>query len=102
MLDEILSRRRSPFDKIGLGYDSNLETKSSVDVNTNLLVKEDLQNVMKVCKNITPPSIIEDMNSRKVRHQEGPSPPSMKIFFLVTAMLAKTLDTNQFIVNPMQ
>ena len=31
MLDEILSRQRSPFDKTGLGYDSRLKTTSSVE-----------------------------------------------------------------------
>ena len=41
MLDEILSRQRSPFDKTGLGYDNNLKTSSSVEVNTNLSIKED-------------------------------------------------------------
>ena len=36
MLDEILSRQRSPFDKVGLGYDSILKTTSLDEVNTNL------------------------------------------------------------------
>ena len=33
MLDEILSRQRSPSDKIGLGYGNNLKTSSSSEVN---------------------------------------------------------------------
>ena len=39
MLDEILSRQRSPSNKTGLGYDNNLKTTSSTEVNTKLLVK---------------------------------------------------------------
>ena len=65
-------------------------------------MKENLQNVMKKCKRITSPIGIEDLNSRKLRDQEGPSPSGMKIFFLITVMLAKTLDTKPFIINPMQ
>ena len=42
ILDEILSRQRSPFDKIGLGYDSSLNTTSSTKLNTKISVKEDL------------------------------------------------------------
>ena len=41
MLDEILSRQRSPFDKRGLGYENNLKTTSSSEVKTKLLVKGD-------------------------------------------------------------
>ena len=65
-------------------------------------MKEDLENVMKIYKNITPLARVEELNSKNMRHQEGPSPPGMKIFFLVTAMLAETFNTKQFIVNPMQ
>ena len=56
-------------------------------------MKEYLEIVMKNCKNITPIVGIEDLNLGKLRHQEGPSPPGMKIFFLVTVMLVETLDT---------
>ena len=65
-------------------------------------MKEDLLTIMNKCKNITPLTGIEDMNLGKLRHQEGPYPLGMKIFFLVTAILAETLDTKQFIVKPMQ
>ena len=65
-------------------------------------MKEYLKNVTKNYKNITSLARIEYLNSRKLIHQGGPSPPSMKIFFLVTIMLAKTLETNQLIVNPVQ
>ena len=65
-------------------------------------MKEGLETVMNNCKNITPLDGIEDLNSGKLRHQEGPSPSGMKIFFLVTAMLVETLDIKQFIVNPIQ
>ena len=57
---------------------------------------------MNICKNITHPTRIEDLNLGKLTHQEGPSPPSMKIFFLVTTMLVETLDTKRFIVKPKQ
>ena len=40
MLDEILSRQRSPFDKIGLGYDNRMKIASSTEINTKLSVKE--------------------------------------------------------------
>ena len=65
-------------------------------------MEEGLEIVMNNYKNITPLSGIEDLNLGKLRHQEGPSTPGMKIFFVVTAMLPKTLDTKQFIVNPMK
>lgn len=65
-------------------------------------MKENLQNVMKKCKRGTPPAGIEDMNSRKLRDQEGLPPSGMKTFSLVTVMLAEILDTKQFIANPMQ
>ena len=65
-------------------------------------MKEDIENVTKNCKNITSLAGIEDLHSEKLRHQEGPSPPGMKIFFLVIAMFVETLGTKQFIVNPMQ
>ena len=65
-------------------------------------MKEYLEIIMKKRKNITPIPGIGDLNSGKLRHQESPSPPSMKIFFLVTIILAKTLDTKQFIVKSMQ
>ena len=41
MLDEILSRQRSPSDKIRLGYDNSLKIASSSEVNTKLSVKGD-------------------------------------------------------------
>ena len=41
MLDEILSRQRSPLDKTGLGYDNNLKTTSSTKENTQLSTKGD-------------------------------------------------------------
>ena len=41
MLEEILSRQRSPFDKTGLGYDNSLKTTSSTEVNTKLSAKGD-------------------------------------------------------------
>ena len=65
-------------------------------------MKEDLENVTKKCKNKKSLARIEAPNSGKLRHQGGPSPLGMKIFFLVTVMLAETLDRKQFIVNPMQ
>ena len=65
-------------------------------------MKEDLQNVMKNCKRITSSARIEDLISGKLRDQEGLPPLGMKIFFLVTVTLAKTFDTKQFIVKPMQ
>ena len=65
-------------------------------------MNEDLHNVMKKCKRITSLDRIEDLNSRKLRDQEGLPPLGMKIFFLVTVMLAEILDTKQFIENPMQ
>ena len=40
MLDEILSRQRSPSDKTGLGYDIILKVASSTEVNTMLSMKE--------------------------------------------------------------
>ena len=51
-------------------------------------MKENLQNVMKKCKRITSLVGIEYMNSRKIRVQEGLPPSGMKIFTLVTVMLA--------------
>ena len=45
---------------------------------------------------------MKDLNSGKLRNQEGPSPLGMKIFFLVIVMLAETLDTKKFIVKPVQ
>ena len=56
-------------------------------------MKENLETVMQNLKNITSPSRIKDLNLRKLRHKEGPSTLGMKIFFLVTTMLAETLDT---------
>ena len=41
MLDEILSRQRSPSYKTWLGYDNKFKISSSVEVNTKLSVKED-------------------------------------------------------------
>ena len=41
MLDEILSRQISPFDKIWLGYENSLKTTSSSEVKTKLSVKGD-------------------------------------------------------------
>jgi hypothetical protein len=41
MLDEILSRKRSPLDKIGLGYDNNLKAKISTKEKTQLPTKGD-------------------------------------------------------------
>ena len=65
-------------------------------------MKEYLETLMNNYKDITPPVGIKDLHLGKLRHQEGPSPSCMKIFFLVTVMLAETLDTKQFIVKPMQ
>ena len=65
-------------------------------------MNEDLENVVKNCKNITPLARIEDLNSGTLRHQKFPSPLGMKIFLLLTSMLAETLDKKKFIVNPMQ
>ena len=65
-------------------------------------MKEDLQNVMKNCKSIRSPTGIEDLNPGKLRDQEGLTPSGMKIFFLVTIILAETLDIKQLIVKPMQ
>lgn len=65
-------------------------------------MKEDLQNVPKNCKRITSPAVIEDLNSKKMRDQESLPSSGMKIFFLITIMLAETLDTKQFIANTMQ
>jgi hypothetical protein len=64
-------------------------------------MKEDVETVTKNCKN-TPPTGIQDPNSGKLRHQEGPSPQGMKIFFLVTVMFVETLDTKQFIIKFMK
>ena len=41
MLDEILSRKISPLDKTGLGYDNSLKTTSSTKENTQLSTKGD-------------------------------------------------------------
>ena len=41
MLDEILGRQRSPFDKTRLGYDNDLKTSSSSEVKTKLSVRGD-------------------------------------------------------------
>ena len=41
MLNEIISRQRSPFDNTGLGYDNNLKTASSTEVKTKLSTKGD-------------------------------------------------------------
>jgi hypothetical protein len=41
MLDEILSRQRSPLDKTGLDYDSSLKTTSSTKEKTQLPTKGD-------------------------------------------------------------
>ena len=41
MLDEILSKKRSPLDKARLGYENNLKTKSSTKENTQLPTKGD-------------------------------------------------------------
>ena len=41
MLDEIPSRKRSPLDKNGLGYDNNLNTTSSTKEKTQLSTKGD-------------------------------------------------------------
>ena len=65
-------------------------------------MKEDVQNVTKNCNRITSPVGVEDINWVKLRDQEGLPPSSMKIFFLVTIIRAKILDTKKFIVNPMQ
>ena len=65
-------------------------------------MKEDLQTVLKNCKRITSPVRIEALNSGKLRDQESLPSSSMKIFFLVTVMIAETLDTKQFIAKPMQ
>ena len=65
-------------------------------------MKEDIENGRKNYKNIPSVAEIENMNLGKLIHQEGPSPPSMKIFYLVTTILEKQLDTKQFIVNPIQ
>ena len=65
-------------------------------------MKEDLENVTKNYNNITSLARIEDLYLRKLKHQEGPSLPGMKILFLVITMFAKTLGTKQFIVKPMQ
>ena len=103
MLEEILSRQRSPSDKIGLGYDNNLKTTSSNERKTKLSKKEDEGRSRKCneeLQDITSLARIEDLNSRKLRHQEGPSLLGMKIFFLVIAMFVETLDTKQFIVKP--
>ena len=78
-----------------------MNTTSSTEVKAKLLVKEDLENVMKNSKNTTSLARIEDLNSRKLGHQEGPSLLGMKIFFLVIAMFVETLDTKKFIVKPM-
>ena len=61
-----------------------------------------METIMNNYNIITSPARIEYLNLGKLRHQEGPSPPSMKFFFLVIAMLEETLDTNKFIINPMQ
>ena len=65
-------------------------------------MKEYLQNAMKNYKRTTSLAGIEDMNSRKLRDQEGHSPSGMKIIFLVTIMLVETLETNKFIVKHMK
>ena len=41
MLDEILSRKMSPLDKTGLGYDNSLKTTSSTIEKTQLPTKGD-------------------------------------------------------------
>ena len=65
-------------------------------------MKEDLQNVTKNCNRITSLAGIEDLNSGKLRDQDGLPPLEMKIFSLVTIMLAETLETKQFIMKAMQ
>ena len=65
-------------------------------------MKEDLQNVPNNCKRITSPAGIEDLNSGKLRDQESLPSSDMKIIFLVPVILVETLDTKQFIANPMQ
>ena len=65
-------------------------------------MKEDLQNVMKNCKGITYKAGIKDLNLGKLRDQEALPPLGIKIFSLVTVMLAKTLDIKQLIAKHMQ
>lgn len=105
MLDEILSRKRSPLDKIDLVMTTTRRQQVHPKKRHNYQqreTKEDLQNVPKNCKRITSPAGIEDLNSRKLRDQESIPSLDMKIFFLVTIMPAKTLDTKQFIAKSMQ
>jgi hypothetical protein len=113
-LDNILGCQRSPFIKIGLGYDNNQKTLEEYPSPKSSEKKieerpESYANVLKGSNHSEDTARKEIktnkrliFHSRKIRmsleelvHQEDPSQLGIKIFFSVIAFLAKILVTRQ-------
>jgi hypothetical protein len=114
ILDNILSHQISPFIKTGLGYDNNQKTleEDASPKSPEKKIEEKLESYANILKRFqhnednnkegNHDNKRPDFHSRKIRmnseellHQEDPSQPGIKIFFLVISFLAKILVIRQ-------